>query len=266
MKIGLVAPVKPSHPYLENDPAPLFDLHYRRLAPWLWFRASDNAKAGGPDNVFPPMQGWSGSGCDLSSGKLPQSTWASLPGAVSNRIVASGCLCCLTQLGFVQAQRKPWLSLFRLPGGVFFANFGSTEEVAIWEDPAALVHWKLDRYSGEMESALVEGVLARCRAAGAEVRVSFYNRMFDGQENPAGNSLTDGVDRTVLNRLLAEAARSFPEAERRLAQGREATKKAEQVAQAEAERRRQEAAEDRKRAQLKDWDSFDEWFRSRQRG
>ena len=179
----------------------------------------------------------------------------------------------LTQLGFVQAQRKPWLSLFRLPGGVFFANFGSTEEVAIWEDPAALVHWKLDRYSGEMESALVEGVLARCRAAGAEVRVSFYNRMFDGQENPAGNSLTDGVDRTVLNRLLAEAARSFPEAERRLAQGREATKKAEQVAQAEAERRRQEAerrrqeaAEDGKRAQLKDWDSFDEWFRSRQRG
>ena len=28
MKIGLVASVKPSHPYLENDPAPLFDLHY----------------------------------------------------------------------------------------------------------------------------------------------------------------------------------------------------------------------------------------------
>ena len=34
------------------------------------FRASDNAKAGGTDNVFLPMQGWSGSGCDLSSGKL----------------------------------------------------------------------------------------------------------------------------------------------------------------------------------------------------
>ena len=47
MKIGLVAPVKPSHPYLENDPAPLFDLHYRRLAPWLWFRASDNARTAG---------------------------------------------------------------------------------------------------------------------------------------------------------------------------------------------------------------------------
>ena len=28
MKIGLVASVKPSHPCLENDPAPLLDLHY----------------------------------------------------------------------------------------------------------------------------------------------------------------------------------------------------------------------------------------------
>ena len=37
MKIGLVAPVKPSHPYLENGPAPLFDLHYLRISPWLWF-------------------------------------------------------------------------------------------------------------------------------------------------------------------------------------------------------------------------------------
>ena len=37
MKIGLVAPVKPTHPYLENDPAPLFDLHYLCIPPWLWF-------------------------------------------------------------------------------------------------------------------------------------------------------------------------------------------------------------------------------------
>ena len=26
-----------SHPYLENGPAPLFDLHYLRISPWLWF-------------------------------------------------------------------------------------------------------------------------------------------------------------------------------------------------------------------------------------
>ena len=38
MKIGLVAPVKPSHPYLVDDPAPLLDLHYLRISPWLWFR------------------------------------------------------------------------------------------------------------------------------------------------------------------------------------------------------------------------------------
>ena len=37
MKIGLVAPVKLSHPYLENGPAPLLDLHYLRISPWLWF-------------------------------------------------------------------------------------------------------------------------------------------------------------------------------------------------------------------------------------
>ena len=37
MKIGLVVPVKPSHPYLEDDPAPLLDLHYLRISPWLWF-------------------------------------------------------------------------------------------------------------------------------------------------------------------------------------------------------------------------------------
>ena len=42
MKIGLVAPVKPSHPYLENDPAPLLDLHYLRISPWLWFRDTLN--------------------------------------------------------------------------------------------------------------------------------------------------------------------------------------------------------------------------------
>ena len=41
MKIGLVAPVKPSHPYLENDPAPLLDLHYLRISPWLRFRSKN---------------------------------------------------------------------------------------------------------------------------------------------------------------------------------------------------------------------------------
>ena len=37
MKIGLVAPVKPSHPYLKDDPAQPLDLHHLRISPWLWF-------------------------------------------------------------------------------------------------------------------------------------------------------------------------------------------------------------------------------------
>ena len=176
----------------------------------------------------------------------------------------------LTELGFVQAERKPWLFFSQLPGGVVFANFGSTEEVAIWENPAALIHWKLDRYSVELESAVVEGVLARCRAAGADVRVSFYDRMLDQQEDVARTSPTDSVDRTVLNVLLAESARSFPEVEQRIVQGREAAKEAEhanalreQVAQAEAKRQRQEAADSRNRAEQEQWAQLNEWIKER---
>ena len=86
----------------------------------------------------------------------------------------------LLGLGFVQAKEKPWLFLYRLPGGcgVVFANFGSTEEVPIWADTSALIHWRLKGRSEVEEDALAEQVLDTCRAAGAEVRVSFYNRHF----------------------------------------------------------------------------------------
>ena len=122
----------------------------------------------------------------------------------------------LTELGFVQAQKSPWVFMFRLSGGVVFANFGSTEEVAIWEDRSALIHWKLDGLSEDMESELARGVLARCRAAGAGVRVSFYNLMFDDQEDTGETGLPAEADRLVLNTLLAEAARNYQETERRL--------------------------------------------------
>ena len=39
MMINWVARVNPSHPYLENDPAPSFDPHLLRISPWLWFRS-----------------------------------------------------------------------------------------------------------------------------------------------------------------------------------------------------------------------------------
>ena len=46
MKIGLVAPVKPSQPYLKNDPAPLLDLHHLRISLWLWFSITTTVQGG----------------------------------------------------------------------------------------------------------------------------------------------------------------------------------------------------------------------------
>ena len=87
----------------------------------------------------------------------------------------------LQRLGLVQSEKKPWLFSVRLPegSGVVYANFGSTEEVPIWEDPSALIHWQLKGSSAAEEYALVPQLLQMFRAAGAEVRVSFYNQQFD---------------------------------------------------------------------------------------
>ena len=87
----------------------------------------------------------------------------------------------LQRSGFVQSNGKPWLFRLQLPKGcgVVFANFGSTDEVAIWEDPSALIHWQLKERSDAEEHAPVQQLLQTCRAAGAEVRVSFYNERFD---------------------------------------------------------------------------------------
>ena len=78
-----------------------------------------------------------------------------------------------------------------------------------------------------MEAAVVEGVLARCRAAGADVRVSFYNLMFDEEVGPGVTTPIGSVDGRILNKLLAQADRTFPETERQLAQAREAARMAE---------------------------------------
>ena len=174
----------------------------------------------------------------------------------------------LSELGFVQAQKSPWLFVFRLSSGVIFANFGSTEEVAIWEDTSALIHWKLDEQSEEMESELVKGVLARCRAAGAEVRVSFYNLMFDQKDDAGEADPPADADREVLNNLLAEASRIYPETERRLTQAREAARETERESlarqeanEAEASRLRQQDSDSRKRAEREQWAEFNEWFK-----
>ena len=44
LRIGLVASVKPSHPYLKNDPAQPLDFHHLRISPWLWFRWLETAQ------------------------------------------------------------------------------------------------------------------------------------------------------------------------------------------------------------------------------
>ncbi len=44
MKIGLVAPVKPSHPYLKNDLAQPLDLLHLRISPWLGFSSRTSLK------------------------------------------------------------------------------------------------------------------------------------------------------------------------------------------------------------------------------
>lgn len=87
----------------------------------------------------------------------------------------------LRRMGFVQSAGKPWLFRFQLPEGcgVVFANFGSTEEIPLWEDASALIHWQLRKRSDDEEAALVKQLLQRCRSAGAKVRVSFYDQHLD---------------------------------------------------------------------------------------
>ena len=47
MMISWVAPVNPSHPYLENGPAPSFDPHHLRISPWLWFSITTTVRKKG---------------------------------------------------------------------------------------------------------------------------------------------------------------------------------------------------------------------------
>ena len=143
----------------------------------------------------------------------------------------------LTELGFRQAKGKSWLFLYQIPGeGVVFANFGSTEEVAIWENTSALVHWKLNKSSDEMgevffagevalESALIEGLLTKLRAAGARVRISFYAGCFDNSEGLFGVNPTERVNRQILSKLLAAADQIFLREQQRVEKPRQSMRK-----------------------------------------
>ena len=109
----------------------------------------------------------------------------------------------LTELGFIQTKTKPYLFWIKLPNnGLVFANFGSTEEVPIWKNPAALIHWKLNQYDDDMEMGIVKEVIQRCRKAGIEVRVSFWNGIYDpwSEQKPA-MPLTN-VNDAIISQLL----------------------------------------------------------------
>lgn len=180
----------------------------------------------------------------------------------------------LTELGFVQTKNKSWLFRFPLHHGVVFANFGSTDVVPIWKDSAALIHWNVNGYPAKLKYAVVEGVLTRCRAAGANVRVDFYHGAFDREGNHlAGNSIPARVDKAVLGRLLAHADRSFPETERQWAQVREANKQADRASwlrQQEDQALRRDAKgmerpTKRSGPTEEDWAELNEWIKKARR-
>ena len=60
-----------------------------------------------------------------------------------------------------------------------FANLGSTEEIPIWEEPSAHVHWQFAGSDSDAEAALLAGVFTRLRAANVPVRPDFYHHGFD---------------------------------------------------------------------------------------
>ena len=110
----------------------------------------------------------------------------------------------LTELGFRQRRDKPWLFCFQIdPDCIVFANLGSTEEIPIWEEPYAHLHWQFAGSDSDAEAALLAGVFTRLRAANVPVRADFYHHGFDpdpGAPTPAARQHVDGA---LLNRLLS---------------------------------------------------------------
>ncbi len=109
----------------------------------------------------------------------------------------------LTELGFIQTRTKAYLFRFELPNkGSVFANFGSTEEVPIWKNPAALIHWNLNQYDDDMEMEIVKEVIQRCRKAGIEVRVSFWNGIYDPWSEQRHAMPLTNINDTIISQLL----------------------------------------------------------------
>ena len=79
----------------------------------------------------------------------------------------------LTELGFRQALGRPWLLFQEIARDrVVFADYGSTSKLPIWANPAAVIYWRFADTTEVEEAALARGIIRRCRAAGAAVRLS----------------------------------------------------------------------------------------------
>ena len=92
--------------------------------------------------------------------------------------------------------------------------------------------------------------------------------MFDQQEDAGEADPPADADREVLNNLLSEAGRIYPETERRLKEAREAAREAERASlarqdamEAEASRLGQQDSDSRKRAEREQWAELNEWFK-----
>ena len=107
--------------------------------------------------------------------------------------------------------------------------------------------------------------MPRCGRRGAS---QFYNSRFDHEEDDQEVGPPARTDSVVLNTLLADAARSYPETERRLKEAREAAREAERASlarpeamESEASLRRQQESDSKKKSEQEQWQDFNEWFK-----
>ena len=114
----------------------------------------------------------------------------------------------LTLLGFNQSRTKPWLFVFPVRYDfAVFADFGSTEDIPIWQLPHPLVYCTQNSQFEQIEADIIRGALNRCRASGADVRVSFYAQDRDpGEPTQIPGPIAVSAIRTYLPRLMSRAS------------------------------------------------------------
>ncbi len=85
----------------------------------------------------------------------------------------------LTERGFAQSRKKPWLFYYRVPGGVLFAQLSSTDVIPIWECQQPMI-WESynrppkDEYEALFRDAVRRVVMHVLNQTPAGARVSFY--------------------------------------------------------------------------------------------